>query len=90
MPQKAQTHHFPHSNTSSAANSPLISIQVDYSSRHNPRQPKLTDENTPHSTSNHTMKKKAVHRLPIPFAYTTPINHNDAPLPKIVRSKNLF
>jgi hypothetical protein len=30
------------------------------------------------------MKKKMVHGLLIPVAHTTPINHNDAPLPEIV------
>jgi len=34
------------------------------------------------------MEKKMVYRFPIPFAHTTPINHNDMPHPKIVHGKN--
>jgi hypothetical protein len=40
---------------------------IDYSSRHDPRQPKSTEENIPNSTSNFTMKQKMVYRLFIPF-----------------------
>jgi hypothetical protein len=56
-------------------------------SRHNPRQPKSIEENIPNGTSNLTMKK--VLRLPIPFAHTTPIKQNGAPLLKIVHGKDL-
>jgi hypothetical protein len=59
------------------------------SSRHNPRQPNSKEENIPNGTSNLKMKKKMIHGFPIPFAHTTPINHNDAPLPEIVHGKDL-
>jgi hypothetical protein len=32
------------------------------------------------------MEEKMVHRLPIPLAHTTPINHNDMSLPEIVQT----
>jgi len=38
--KKAQRYHLPHNSTSSVANSLPTSIQIDYSSRHDPRQPK--------------------------------------------------
>jgi hypothetical protein len=40
-------------------------------------------------TSNFTIEKKMVNRLPIPLTHTTPINHNDMPLSKIVHDKDL-
>jgi len=40
---------------------PPSSIQIDYSSRHYPRQLKSTEENIPNGTSNLTMKQKMVH-----------------------------
>jgi hypothetical protein len=47
-PQKALSHHLLHNSTLSAANSVLTSIQVEYLSRYNPRQPKSTEENIFH------------------------------------------
>jgi hypothetical protein len=35
------------------------------------------------------MEKKVVHRLPIHFAQTAPINHNDMPLSEIIQGKDL-
>jgi hypothetical protein len=35
------------------------------------------------------MEKKMIHRLPILFAHTTSINHNDTPLSEIVQTKDL-
>jgi hypothetical protein len=55
--------------------------QINYSSRHNPRQPKSIEEGIPNGTSNLTMKKKIVHRLSILFVHIKPINHNDMPIP---------
>jgi hypothetical protein len=66
----------------------LGSIQVNYSSKHNPRQLKLIDQNIPNGTSYLTMKKNMVHGLSIPSTHTTPINHNDALLLEIVHDKD--
>jgi hypothetical protein len=63
-PPKARRYHLSHSSIASVANSPLTSIQVDYSSKHIPRQPKPTKENIPQRTSNLRIKKKMIHRLP--------------------------
>jgi hypothetical protein len=41
----------------SVVGSPLTSKQIDYLSRHNPKQPKLIEENILNGTSNFTMKK---------------------------------
>jgi hypothetical protein len=55
-----------------------------------PRYPKLTEENIPNSTSNLTVKKNMVHRLPFLFTHTTPatpIDHNSMPLSEIIHGK---
>jgi hypothetical protein len=88
-PQKAQMHHLLNNNTLSVACSPPTSKQIDYPSRHNPRQPESIEENIPYGTSNLTMKEKMVHRLSILFAHNTPINHDDVLLLKIVYGKDL-
>jgi hypothetical protein len=91
-------HRLLHSSTLSAATSPPTSIQINCSFRHNPRQPKSTEgknnnnknkNKNPNGPSNLTMKQKMDHQLPIFFTHTTPINQNDAPLSKIVHSKDL-
>jgi hypothetical protein len=84
---KRHKDNFPHNSTPSVANNPPISIQIDYSSRHNPRQPKSTKKNISNDTSNFTMKQKMIHEFL--FTHTTPINHNDVPLPEIVNGKDL-
>jgi hypothetical protein len=81
-------HHLPHSSSLNVVGGSPTSTKIDYSSRQNPRQPKLTEESIPNGTSNLTMKK-TVHKLSIPFAHKTPINHNDASLPKIIHVKDL-
>jgi hypothetical protein len=48
-------------NTPSVASSPPTSIQIDYSSKHDPKKPKPTKENIPNGSSNLTMKQKMVH-----------------------------
>jgi hypothetical protein len=48
-------------------------------SRHNPRQPKSTEEYIPNGTRNLTMEKK-VHILPISFTQVAPIDYSDVPL----------
>jgi hypothetical protein len=82
-------HHFPNSSTLRVAGGPPTSKQIDYSSRHNPRQPKLFEENVPNGTLILKIKKKMVHKLPILFAYNTPINHNAVQLSLIVYGKDL-
>jgi len=82
-------HHLPHNSTPSIVGNPPTSIQINYSSRHNPRQPKSTKENTANGISNLTMKKM-VHGLHILFTHATPINHNGVPLPEIVHGKILL
>jgi hypothetical protein len=78
-------HLLPKDITSSIADNPPTSIQVNYLSRHNPRQLKLTKENVPHNINNVTMKKKKkkkmIHKLSISFTHTTPIDYNDELLP---------
>jgi hypothetical protein len=44
-PQKEKRHHLPHNNTLSFTSNLLTSKQVNYSVRHNPRQPKATKKN---------------------------------------------
>jgi hypothetical protein len=81
--------HLPYNSTSSTAGIPPTSKQIDYSCRHNPKQHETFEKDILNGTSNLTMKKKMVHRLPIIFAHNTPINHNDVPLLEIVYSKDL-
>jgi len=76
-------YHLPHNSTLSVASNLPKSIQIDYSSRHDPRQPKSTEVDILNGTSNLT-----IHRLPIPFKKTTAINHHDVPLLKIVYHKD--
>ena len=54
-------HHLPHNTLSVASNPP--SIQINYSSRRDSRQPKSTKENILDGTSDLTMKQKMVHKL---------------------------
>jgi hypothetical protein len=56
---------------------------------HNPKKTKAAKDGIPKNASGITMKKKMIHRLPILFAHTTSINHNDPPLSEIVQSKDL-
>jgi hypothetical protein len=35
------------------------------------------------------MKKMLIHKLSIPLTHTTPINHNEIQLPKIIHGKDL-
>jgi hypothetical protein len=35
------------------------------------------------------MEKKMVYELPTPFTYTSPTDHNDVSLPKIIQGKDL-
>jgi hypothetical protein len=88
-PQKAQRHHFTNNGNPIVVGSPPTSQPINYSSRHNSRQPESFEEDIPNGTSNLTIKKKMVHRIPILFAHNTPINHNSVPLPKIVYGKDL-
>jgi hypothetical protein len=72
--------HHPNNGTPSAAGNPPTSKQINYSSRHNPRQPETFEEDIPISTSNLTMKKKVICRLSILFTHNTPIHLDDGPL----------
>ena len=76
----------PHNNIPSGAGSK--SIQVDYPSKNKPKPTKPTKENILNSTSKLTMEKM-IHKPPILFAYTIPINHHEALLPKIVHCTDL-
>jgi hypothetical protein len=58
--------------------------------RHNPTQPTSIEENIPNGRSNLTVKEKMVHGLPIHFAHTIPINHNNVLLPEIVHGKDFL
>jgi hypothetical protein len=49
----------------------------------------LFEENVPNGTLILKIKKKMVHKLPILFAYNTPINHNAVQLSLIVYGKDL-
>jgi hypothetical protein len=57
--------------------------------RHNPRKTEAAKYGIPKNTCGITMEKKMIHRLPILFAHTTSINHNDPPLSEVVQSKDL-
>jgi hypothetical protein len=60
-------HHLPHNNTPKVASNPPTSIQIDYSSGHNPKQPKSTKKYIPNGIGNLTMENKIVHGLPTPL-----------------------
>jgi hypothetical protein len=71
-----------------ATTHPLACKQINHPARHNPRQPKATEESIPYGTSHLTVEKKMVHKLPIPFPHAAPINHNDMLVLKIIHGKD--
>lgn len=77
-------HHLPNNRTPRAAGGLPTSKQIDYSSRHNQRQPETSDDDVPNGTNNLKMKKKVAHMLSILFEHNTSINYNDKSLVKIL------
>jgi hypothetical protein len=68
---------------------PPTSIQIDYTSMHNPRQSKTTEKGNPNSIIHVPMKKKMVHGFLIPLIHATSVHHNDVPLYEVTHGKNL-
>lgn len=65
------------------------SIHVDYMSRHNPRQTKMTEEVNPNGISHITVKKKIVYGLPVFLTHVISVHHNDVSLFEDIHGKNL-
>jgi hypothetical protein len=49
----------------------------------------MTEKITPNGGSHVVVKKKVVHRLPIPLAHATYVYHDDMPPLKIIQGENL-
>jgi hypothetical protein len=82
-------HHFTLRNTLWLAGGPPAVIQINNTSRHNPRHPKTIEKKTPNNGSHITMNKKVVHRLPISFAHATYVHHDNVLPPKIIQGEDL-
>ena len=67
----------------------LPSKQPCHLTRHDTWQAKPTENSIPKRTSNLTVKKKMIDRLPISFAQAASINHNKIPFSKVINSEDL-
>jgi hypothetical protein len=77
-------HHLPYNSTLRIARGPPTSIQIDYTSRHNPRQIKTAEKGNPNGINHATMKKKMVHELLISLTHATFVHHNDMLLLEVI------
>jgi len=88
-PKNAYWHHLPNLSTPRPSIFSPIGKQVDNSSRHNPRQIKLSEERITQNGSHVPVKKKVVHWFHISLAQVASIHYDIMPLPKIIHDKDI-
>jgi hypothetical protein len=81
--------HLPYNHTLRATIHSPASKKINHPTRHNSRKTEAAKDGIPKNASGITMEKKMIYKLPILFAHTTSINHNDPPLFEIVHCKDL-